>query len=145
MAGVREAVRRLKKVRDNLEPIAESSISEVAPDFVEAQKAQLEQGNNSEGGSFRKYRNAVYAKEKNLMNPLPGYGNPDLKYSGNFYRGIKATVQGGKIVVESTDEKAQMLESNYAFIFGLNPQEMEDFLYGKLKPVFHKNILNALK
>jgi hypothetical protein len=145
MAGVREVYRRYELLMNNLKSIAENSVDETKPDYIESQKDQLIQGSNSSGGTFRKYRNAVYAKRKNQMNPLPGYGNPDLKLTGDFYSGIYAKVEGGKIVIGSNDSKAQALEANYKNVFGLNSQEMEDYLYNKLKPAYHKNIIDFLK
>jgi hypothetical protein len=58
---------------------------------------------------------------------------------------IYVTVQNGRITVGSSDQKAQALEASYKNIFGLNPQEMEDFLYGKVRPIYHQNIINSLK
>jgi hypothetical protein len=87
VAGVRRALEQVKRLHDNIESIAEESVSQASPSFVEAQKDQLLQGSNSAGESFRRYRNPDYAKMKNLMNPLPGLGNPDLKLTGQFQRG----------------------------------------------------------
>lgn len=145
MAGVREAYNKLKSLRDNLPSIAENSVNETKEDVVVIQKDQLRQGVSSTGGSFRKYQNKAYAIKKNKMNPIPGLGNPDLKYTGSFYDGIFVSVAGGRITIGSHDSKAQMLEANYKNVFGLSPQEMEDFLYGKLKPVYNKNVLDFLK
>jgi hypothetical protein len=145
VAGVRRALEQVKRLHDNIESIAEESVGQASPSFVEAQKDQLFQGSNSTGGSFRRYKNPDYAKEKNLMNPLPGLGNPDLKLNGDLYAAIYVTVQNGVLTVGSKDQKAQMLEASYKNIFGLNPQEMEDFLYGKVRPIYHQNIINSLK
>lgn len=145
MAGVREVYNKLKSLQDNLPAIAEQSVSDVKNDLSTSQKEQLLQGVSSTGGTFRKYRSASYAKLKNKMNPIPGLGNPDLKYTGSFYDGIFVTVANGIITIGSHDEKAQMLEANYKNVFGLDPQDMEDFLYGKLKPGYNKNILDFLK
>jgi hypothetical protein len=145
MPGVRRAMEQITRLRDNLPQIAEDSVAQVKPSIVEAQAEQLVSGSNADGGTFRRYKDPRYAKMKNTLNPLPGLGNPDLKLTGAFHKGIYATVQDGRIVIGSSDNKAQWLEPNYKSIFGLNPQEMEDFLYGKLKPVYHQNILNSLK
>lgn len=144
MANVRDAYNRIKALRDSLPSIAQDSVIEVSNDLSSAQKEQLLQGVSSAGGTFRKYRSASYARLKNAMNPLPGLGNPDLKYTGSFYQGIYVNVSGGKITIGSHDDKAQMLEANYKNVFGLDPQDMEDFLYGKLRPVYRKNIIDFL-
>jgi hypothetical protein len=147
MAGVRELMRKYERLKHNIPSIAESSVGEVKGDFVEAQKYQLEQGSTSTGGTFRKYRSSAYAKKKNQMNPLPGIGNPDLRLTGSFYRGISATVQSGVLKVSSSDPKAKILAANYDNnkIFGLNDEEMNDFVNGKVTPVFQKNIVDNLK
>lgn len=144
MANVRDAYNRLKALRDSLPSIAQESVIAVTGDLSTAQKEQLLQGVSSTGGTFRKYRSASYARLKNTMNPLPGLGNPDLKYTGSFYHGIYVNVSDGKITVGSHDDKAQLLEANYKNVFGLDPQDMEDFLYGKLRPVYRKNIIDFL-
>jgi hypothetical protein len=127
MAGVRRALEQIGRLRDNLTVIAEESVSQSKDGFIEAQKAQLEQGSNATGESFRKYRNPAYARLKNAMNPLPGLGNPDLKYTGSFYRGIYATVQNGRITVGSSDSKAQALEASYKNVFGLTRRRWKIF------------------
>jgi hypothetical protein len=144
MSTTRESYNKLLSLRNNLLSIAQNSVSEVKGDFAIIQKDQLKQGVSATGGSFRKYQNKAYAIKKNKMNPLPGLGNPDLKYTGSFYDGIFVNVSGDKITIGSHDEKAQMLEANYKNVFGLSPQEMEDFLYGKLRPVYRQNIIDFL-
>lgn len=144
MANVRQAYDRIKALRDNLPSIAEGSVSEVKEDLSAIQKEQLHAGVSSTGGTFRKYSSNAYAIRKNKMNPIPGLGNPDLKYTGSFYDGIFVSVVGGKVTVGSHDEKAQMLEANYKNVFGLDPQDMEDFLYGKLRPAYRQNIIDFL-
>jgi hypothetical protein len=147
MAGVRELKQKLERLKGDLPRIAEASIEAVKQDYVEAQKFQLEQGSASDGGTFRKYQSAAYARKKNQMNPAPGLGNPDLKYTGAFYRGITATIANGKIKVQSSDKKAQELEAKYGKdkIFGLNPEEMQDFTQLKVKPEFSKQVIDHLK
>jgi hypothetical protein len=147
MAGVRELKGKLERLKQSLPAIAEQSIEAVKQDYVAAQKYQLEQGTTAEGGTFRKYQSSAYARRKNQMNPLPGLGNPDLKYTGAFYRGISATVANGKIKVQSSDSKAVELEAKYGKdkIFGLNPEEMQDFTQAKVKPEFSKQVIDHLK
>lgn len=130
--------------RLNLEKVGSEAMSEVKTDMGDFQREQLKQGLTSSGGTFRKYQNRAYARKKNSLNPLPGIGNPDLKLTGAFYRGISATVQGGQVIVKSSDEKAQELEAKYGKdkIFGLSPEEKSLFISQKLKPSFNKHIRN---
>jgi hypothetical protein len=145
MNGLESIAQTFRSLANNAGKIAETSIEENTGDYVAAQKDQLLHGVNAAGGTFRKYRNAAYAKKKNLLNPLAGYNNPDLKLTGKFYDGIFAKVNNGILSVGSTDSKSQLLESEYKNVFGLNPQEMEDFIYGRIKPSLIKNILSQLK
>lgn len=147
MAGVRELKRKWERLKTQVPEIAEESVRVLSPDIVERQKAQLSEGLSSVGGTFPKYRNPAYARKKNALNAKPGLGNPDLKLTGAFYRGITAVVSGGKIKINSTDSKTDSLKAKYDKdkMFGLYPEEMNDFIQNRLRPVFRKNIINALK
>jgi hypothetical protein len=119
------------------ESVAEQSLTESTGRITEAQRQQLEEGTTSSGGTLRKYRSPAYARMKNQMNPRPGQGNPDLKLTGAFYRGITATVSGGKVIIKSSDDKALSLEASYGKdqIFGLNPQTKKEFIDVTLRPL----------
>lgn len=137
----------LLKLIENFKKLDVGKVSSEAMDakkeFVaDAQREQLKQGISSVGGTLRKYRSAAYARKKNQMNPLPGLGNPDLKLTGAFYRGITASVNSGKIILKSTDEKSQSLEAKYGedLIFGIYPEEKALFIAEHLKPEFNKRI-----
>lgn len=122
-------------------------MKEVAPDISAAQREQLTFGETSEGGTLRKYRNPAYARKKNSMNPLPGLGNPDLKLTGSFHRGIVTKIESGKVVIKSTDEKAQGLEAAYGKdkIFGLHPETKSQLINEKLRPVFNRTIKKEIR
>lgn len=143
--NTRQAIERLERLKTNLPAIAEQSVYESRDEYTEDQKEQLFQGSDNRGRSFKTYYDPEYARMKNQMNPIPGYGYPDLKLTGAFYQGIYTKIEGGKIVVGSTDSKAADLEKKYRYVFGLAPDEMEKFLYNTLKPVYQRNILEDLK
>lgn len=138
--GVLKLIENFKKL--NIDKVSSDAMNAKKEFVAESQREQLKQGISSVGGTLRKYRSAAYARKKNQMNPLPGFGNPDLKLTGAFYRGITASVEGGKIVVKSLDEKAQALEAKYNedLIFGLYPEEKALFIAEHLKPEFNKRI-----
>jgi hypothetical protein len=147
MPGVRSVKQRFERLKQSLPQVAETSVAAVKEDYVSAQKSQLTEGLTSSGGTFRKYQSNAYARKKNAINPLPGLGNPDLKLTGAFYGGIVATVESGKLKIKSNDSKALDLEAKYGKqkIYGLQPEEMLDFVQNKVRPSFKQHILNNLK
>lgn len=144
MGQVLKLIENFKKL--DIDKVSSDAMNEKKQFVADAQREQLKQGISSVGGTLRKYRSAAYARKKNAMNPLPGLGNPDLKLTGNFYKGITATVEGGKIVIKSSDEKAQELEAKYDedLIFGLYPEEKAQFIKDHLRPAFNRNIKNEV-
>lgn len=127
--------------------VAENAINEVADEFTKAQKDQLLHGETSEGGTLRQYRNKAYARKKNAMNALPGLGNPDLKLTGKFYQGITTVASGGRVVIKSSDSKAQELEASYGKdkIFGLHQETKSQLIKEKLRPAFNRNIKKEIR
>lgn len=131
--------------------------------FIEQQKEQLALGLNEEGkligdteapdGTVNEYKRYViqelgitYAQLKNEMNPEPGYGNPDLKYTGAFYNGIRVEVNADNINIESTDSKNEALQAKYGSqipIFGLGGEQKRSFIKKYLRPAALRNISKA--
>lgn len=132
----------MKALKQNIRPVAEATARQLAPDFEDAQREQLRHGTSAKGGRLRPYRSPAYAKKKAAMNSLPGYGNPDLKLTGAFYRGIKINITGSKIRLYSTDQKAPMLLQKYSedAVFGLTPPNLADFTETKYKPAYKQNL-----
>jgi hypothetical protein len=105
--------------------LIDECLEELKGRVVELNREQLESGLNVTGGRFRQYRNRKYAGMKARMNPKPGYGNPDLKLTGDFWRAFRAEVKGG-LEVYSTDPKADDLESRYEGIYGLTADNLNE-------------------
>lgn len=98
-----EAVRDLY-LRESL-PII---ITETGPEIVKLVQSQLEQGNLANGSKIvPPYASDEYAKIKSSMNPLAGYGVPDIKYSGQLYANMYAEATGGTYDIESTVDYAK--------------------------------------
>ncbi len=74
------------------------------------------------------------------MNSNPGYGNPDLFVTGEFYAGIEAKVNGNIISVDSVDEKGPALKEKYN-PFGLGGPFKLDFINITYRP----NYLRLMK
>lgn len=64
-----------------------------------------------------------YSLQKQAQNPLPGLGVPDLRLTGDFYKGFNLKVTQDTFEVDSTDEKAFALQYKYGeYIFGLTKE-----------------------
>lgn len=128
--------------RLNTDKIIQDSITDNAEAMGELNKKQLYTGKDKTGEFLRPYRSQLYADIKYQMNPVPGYGNPDLRVTGAFYRGIQVKVSGDSINIKSTDEKGEALEKKYgAEIFGLGKELKKEFLDEKLRPAIKEKIL----
>lgn len=121
-----------------LEVIAEI-MEEMSVKAIILNLEQLKKGLNAEGKKFRRYRSKAYARRKNGMNSAPGFGNPDLRLKGDFYRGFTADIKGTLLEIYSTDSKAKWLEEGtknedgsvkmeaFADIYGLDQKSMVKF------------------
>lgn len=99
---------------------------------------QLQHGEDSTGRKITpRYANRGYAALKNAENPKPGFGTPDLRYTGGFYRGIKTTVNNRGVRTTGTDEKTPELQFKYGDeIIGINVSKStikEDFLLEEMR------------
>lgn len=62
--------------------------------MAELVEGQLIQGKDATGESITpSYANKYYSKKKFSMNSLPGYGIPDLKVTGDYYKGIGVAIK----------------------------------------------------
>ncbi|GAA4327993.1 hypothetical protein [Flaviaesturariibacter amylovorans] len=120
--------------RINVEAAGREAVSKTTDELVRLNQAQLYQGNNSEGGKLGRYVNPSYARMKNGMNGLPGYGNKDLYLTGAYSRGIYAKVSGTSITMGSTDPKAEYLETGKNY--GLFGESKRMYVDGALRTAF---------
>ncbi len=133
---------KIKKVDTEL--VIQDSMEEVSPLITDRQKGQMLEGVNSKGARIGRYRSGAYAQMKAAMNPIPGFGVPDLLLTGQFYKSIFTEVRGDKVLTDATDEKTQSLVNKYGEeIFGLNKATKSELIKGDLRPVFMKNIRKA--
>jgi hypothetical protein len=125
------------------------SVNDVATESLEAatdqlrdrQKDQLLSGLNSKGQKIGRYQSKKYASFKNQMNPAPGFGVPDLRLTGGFYKGIYSDVRGETVLIDSTDEKTTALVKKYGeSVFGLNKPTKREFIKQDLRPIFMRII-----
>lgn len=93
-----------------------------------------------------RYKNNIYALEKNEMNPQVGLGNPDLNYTGSFYMKMYLTVRKRSFEIDSTDEKSSALKDKYGDkIFGLSKDSIAMYTKDYFKRLFFQKIKEALR
>lgn len=126
----------------NIKQVATDALEDTASVIAEKNREQLEEGFDSNRENLLPYRSKVYAGMKNQMNPKPGYGNPDLKLTGAFYRGIRAEVNDdGEVHTYSTDSKDGKLVMKYGTdIYGLGIIKGQEYINDHLSPAFNKAI-----
>jgi hypothetical protein len=128
----------------NVDKVIQESMEEVAPLITDRQKGQMIEGTNKKGAKIGRYRNAAYAQKKNQMNPIPGFGIPDLLLTGAFYKGIYTEIRGSRVIIDSTDEKTPKLARQYGEeIFGLDKSSKVELVREDLRPVFMREIKKA--
>ena len=83
---------------------------------------------DSEGNKLQQYNSLTYALEKSQMNAGVGFGNPDLYYTGAFYRGWSILITNTEFIFDSSDSKTSDLIAKYGQnIFGLRKDNLESF------------------
>lgn len=128
----------IQQVRDNFRDISSKvrsrlpeMVSDTAFEITELNKDQLQEGIDSQGKTLSpEYKNPYYSKKKFSMNSRAGFGIPDLKFKGGFYRGFDVVVGYDSFEVNSSNSKTEELVKKYGkYIFGLTKQNK--YLYGK--------------
>lgn len=124
------------------EQVVEEVYEQTKEPLADLNAVQLLQGLSAKGRNLKSYASPLYAEMKNRMNPLPGYGNPDLRLTGAFYRGIYASNQSGSLSITSTDSKTPDLEKKYGElnIFGLSEKFRIEHVVENIEPAFKKEI-----
>lgn len=126
------------KLREKLPEI----IQETAPEMILLNTLQLLHGQDSKGDTLRpEYRNVYYSRKKNARNPLPGYGVPDLRDTGDFYKDFTLDVDEKSYTLSSNDWKSVILTEKYGpHIFGLMTENKEKYISETLRPKIQKYI-----
>ena len=125
--SVREALRR----HNSIDPIAEirKAIEQTKDTALALQKKQLfEKGENADGKKLRnKRKNGKYSQKKHSMNPLPGLGIADLKLTGSFHNQMGVHTNQTSLVIDSSDDKSQILKRKYGPIFGHTKESKREY------------------
>lgn len=97
--------------------------------FEVQQREQLKAGKTKTGASISpRYQSNSYAARKAAINPLPGFGVPDLRLTGEFQRLIDVEAATDVFDIISKDEKGAALENKYSDIFGLGGEYKTPYL-----------------
>lgn len=145
---VKKYKNRLAAIDSGLEQEAYRILANVQDQVTELNKAQLKQGLTPLGQKLSpKYRNIRYARAKNTVNPLPGFGTPDLKFTGRFQSNFYLTASNKKFDIFSSDAKTDKLIAKYGKenIFGLTIENNEIVNYEILLPKLMTWVLSKLK
>lgn len=122
----------------DLEAIVDQAIIDNEAYIVDAVHAQLKRGEDEDGdkiSSFTsQYADTGYAEMKYKMNSAAGFGNVDLKLTGDWYSGMALEKQDDAFVINSSDEKNDDLKKRYGeSITGIQEQSAgevaQDYLY----------------
>lgn len=136
-------IKRFKQKVQNLNvpAVAELAVIETSNQLSNLNTEQMHRGLNSEGRPIGEYALPTYAEAKHRMNPLPGFGVPDLKVTGAFYEGVYTEVGGMKVKTDSVDSKADDLKARFGEnIFGLSDNYKSEYIREFLRPEFVKAI-----
>lgn len=137
---------RLDKV--NIKSTIVMCLEQSQYEIIAFNRGQLHAGQDNTGGLIdRKYKRKQYALFKEELNPVPGYGTPDLYVSGNFYNGIGVVVNSSQwnFTISSSDSKAPKLELKYSTdIYGLDPENTEYLSQEIIKPKIIDSLRNQL-
>lgn len=135
MATLKGKLRDLQKLDTNA--AIDQALKETVDDkefFEDQVRKQLTAGFDKKGSRLRPYKSKKYAERKHSMNPVPGFGNPDLKLTGKFHRGLFARSSRDVIEITSADSKAGQLIKKYPGALGLGGQYKQAFIKDHLRP-----------
>lgn len=157
MPGVREVYRKLQSAKEALPTIAENAINQTKDELLALNKEQMMEGKNKDGQNLSPsyltdpyFKNPKSAKrysdwkDKITPNPNRQSGIPNYYINGRYHNSLKATVQDGKIVVESDFSGAKNIESKAVGIYGLSVPFKAKYIE-TLRPVFNNLFLEKLK
>lgn len=153
MAGLKAIISKVQSL--NMREIAQLSVLNTTDQVVELNQMQLTEGLNAKGdllGATKPYRpykmedGREYADFKNRINPVPGYGNPDLYLTGAFYEGMYGQVENDVLRIDSRDSKSNALQGKYGRdIFGLTEESKAHYVRVVLKPEAFNELKKQLR
>lgn len=104
---------------------------------------QLQLGIDGNGVVLPTYVQGKYSEYKNLKNPKSG-GRYDYKDTGDFYEGMFQEVTQDAIIVNSKDEKNEIIKGHGYNVFGLTDENFKDISENEAIPLFIKKFKQKL-
>lgn len=143
MASIREMYNRVKDI--DTEEVIGRVFEKSKDELKRVNQAQLYEGYNRKGKRLNKYARPRYARVKNEMNSLPGYGNPDFYVTGEFYRGWEIDIQGRRIITDlGSGGKVDFLFGRDPDITGLGGEYKKRAINETLYPAFIAGVREKL-
>lgn len=134
------------EIEGELEWVAREVVREHDNILVDMNTENLKQGKDSRGSNLSpEYYSDEYAEMKNRMNPVPGFGVPDLFLEGDFQEGFFVEDVEGGWEIDSKDSKRDKLAAKYGEeIFGNTEAEEEEFNKEYILPELAEWIMEKL-
>lgn len=148
MAVLDKYYRQIDEIDKGLEQEAYKILAEVQEIITKLNTDQLLEGKTPKGQKLEpEYSRERYKRVKNKLNPLPGYGTPDLKLKGDFHSEFYLTAKNQEFELHSSDFKTPFLEKKYGKdnIFGLTVQNNKIVNYEILLPRLLEWVLSKIK
>lgn len=129
----------LQNVRSiNLTEEVPKIIEQTSYEITVLNQEQMYSGFDSNGNKIGAYRSKPYSEKKQIKNPKPGFGVPDLFVNGSFYKGMGVIVRKDTFEGNSVDVKTEKLIKDYGEdIFGLYDENKGKYanetLFGRVK------------
>lgn len=131
MTTIAEMYNRVKRL--DLRKQVPILIEQSADELIALNQRQLyNKSEDSEGIPLRFYANNGYAFYKEQLNSNPGFGRPDYRLTGAFYRGFYLSVTNSSYSIDSRDSKTAKLEARSPKVFGLTNDSKSQYVQNTL-------------
>lgn len=142
MASIKQLLNRFEAI--DTDKIVRETMEESADAIKQKNQEQLFAGENSAGTDIEPfYKPLTIAIKQSKGQPTD---RVTLRDTGSFYQGIYVSVQGDKLITDSTDSKSAKLQDKYGDqIFGLNDKFSSEVIRETIRPVFKEKIQDATK
>ncbi|KIO75574.1 hypothetical protein TH53_19745 [Pedobacter lusitanus] len=107
-------------------------IMQTKADMILLNQIQLyNHGIDANGNLLTPYKSDSYARKKFSRNPGPGFGQPDLKDTGEFYQDYTLSANRTDYELDSSNMKSSALKKHYGdAIFGLTKDNKKVYALG---------------
>lgn len=141
---ISELYDKAKKI--SLEELFEDTVVELEEVVVDLnQKQMYDKGERADGYVIGEYLSPSYAMEKNQMNPRPGLGMVDLRYSGDFYRSMYLYIDQKGFFVDADVSYLDEIFDNYGeAMLGLADYSLSEFVDKHFRDLFFANLHKKL-